>query len=565
MNAPGSFGEVQSIRRPKSVPLVVLAIFLLETLIIGGILMLRNYEHKTEQALRDMYQLKTQIARLHNLEWRAIAAERIGPEIERGIRETEEAMASTLTRLFLFGEEDKSLLKMLSLYKVYDMTREGEFTLIKEGKFERARRIDIEQKDPAFMALRANLDQTIAHHTRRADRVSKLVDAFTFILFLFSGFFIAILIIKAKKILEKYNLINLEHRLRKEAEADQARLFEAIESSTDAVLIASKEGRIEYANGAFEKMTGYSREEVLGEHLDILGTNGGCQEPYSRILARLGPDLHWSGRLSNKKKNGEPFSSEDTIAAVSNSPETGYVLIKRDLTEKLKLESIAEAVNTMNNIGYVFSGIRHEIGNPINSIKANLGIIKMKLEKGDFDIAENIGRSQSELSRIEYLLRALKNFNMYESPEPREIEIKSFMDGFSKLMSEDFGRKGIRLLREYEEGCRYMRADPRALQQVLLNIAANAADSVEETEKPQILLTVGADSDMVRISIKDNGKGMSEEQKRELFKPFYTTKPHGTGLGLVLSKKMLSGMRGYMHIESAPGQGTRVDIFIPKK
>jgi len=566
MKAPGSAREVLLKGKPKSVRFAILAIILLEALIVSGIFMLHTYEDKTEQALRDMYQLKTQTSRLNSIKWQAIAGRKIEPGVNEGIKETEENMALIITRLFLFGEDDNRLLKMLSFYTVYEMARDGEFMLIRRGEFEDAKRMDREQTDPAFATLRTNINENIAIYTRRANRVGTLVDFFTSLLFILSGFFIAVLIIKTQKTAEKYKLIKLEHKLRKEARADQARLFEAIESSTDAVLIATKEGRIEYVNTAFEGMTGYSKGEVLGRDLDILGTNGGKYEPYSEILAHLGPDQHWTGRLANRRKSGEPFQSEDTIAAVGSSPESGFVVIKRDLTEKLRLESIAEAVNTMNNIGYVFSGIRHEIGNPINSIKANLELMKKKLEAGNNNIIENLSRSQSELARIEYLLLALKNFNMYEALHPSEIEVRPFVTNFSKLMTEDFGRKGIRLTVELEEAAGSVRADPRALQQVLLNIVTNAADALEGVKEPRIALAVtAADPDMVRIRVADNGQGLSDEQKKEIFKPFYTTKPHGTGLGLVLSKKMVSKMGGYLKIDGSPGQGTNVDIFLPKK
>jgi PAS domain S-box-containing protein len=576
MNAPGSL-RYSLQRKPKSIRIAIFLIAIIELMILGGLSTLHKYEDRSEQALREMQQLKIQTSRIHALEWRAIAVKNIEPGVEQDIRNAEEVMASVLTSLFLTSERDDNLHKMLSLYKVYEMARDGEFMLIRSGRFEDARRMDIEQTDPSFSLLRANVDENISTYTRKADRIAELVDVLTAFLFVLSGVFIALLLIKSQKTAEKYNLMKLERKLRKEAETDQARLVEAIESSTDAVLIATKDGLIEYANTAFEGMTGYSRAEVMGCPLNMLGANG-PEGAYSQIFNGLGPRRHWTGRLANKRKNGEVFQSEDTIAAVGMSPESGYVVIKRDLTEKLKLEALAEAVNTMNNIGYVFSGIRHEIGNPINTIKANLVLIKKKLDAGNLDITEHIGRSQGELARIEYLLRALKNFNMFETPEAQQMEIRPLMDNLAKLMFEDLSRKGIRLIREYEDGADSVWADPRALQQVLLNIATNAADAVAGVEDPRISFIVSAsanssgnlsgnsaDSDYIRIRVADNGKGMGAEQKKELFKPFYTSKAHGTGLGLVLSKKMVTKMGGYLNIESAPGQGTDVDIFLPKK
>src|SRR3970282_1845245 len=117
--------------------------------------------------------------------------------------------------------------------------------------------------------------------------------------------------------------------------------------------------------------------------------------------------------IVSKKKDGAPYHEDCTISPVRDytGKITNYVSIRRDVTDKLRFESIAEAVNTMNSIGYVFSGIRHEIGNPLNSIKMTLNVLKKNLDKyGKDHILEYIDRALSESARIEYLLKSLKNF-----------------------------------------------------------------------------------------------------------------------------------------------------------
>jgi hypothetical protein len=102
-----------------------------------------------------------------------------------------------------------------------------------------------------------------------------------------------------------------------------------------------------------------------------------------------------------------------------------------DITEKMRLSSIAEAVNTMNNFGYIFSGIRHELGNPINSIKTSLTVCKKNLQTYPRDYQEFIDRSLSDLACVEALLKDLKNFSsMHENPECRRLYL-SFMDNFA--------------------------------------------------------------------------------------------------------------------------------------
>ncbi|HEY6010103.1 MAG TPA: ATP-binding protein, partial [Nitrospirota bacterium] len=106
--------------------------------------------------------------------------------------------------------------------------------------------------------------------------------------------------------------------------------------------------------------------------------------------------------------------------------------------------------------------------------------------------------------------------------------------------------------------------DPRVLQQALINIVTNAADAVTGRDEPAISLTVKRELGSKHIIVSDNGVGMTDQQKKDLFKPFYTSKQNGTGLGLVIVKKMLARMNCDISITSVLGKGTVADISIPE-
>jgi len=353
----------------------------------------------------------------------------------------------------------------------------------------------------------------------------------------------------------------------KRSEEERIRLVAAVECAPDAVAITDTDWLVRYVNPAFKHVTGYSKEEIIGHRLRILRRDKQDEKSYNEIQNILTQGKNWSGRLTNRKKDGTSYQEEVTFSSVKDSSGTirNYVAIKRDITEKLRLESIAEAVNTMNNIGYVFSGIRHEIGNPINSIKMTLGVLKRNFDKyNKADIMEYIERALSESSRVEYLLKTLRNFNMYETPALQNIDLRPFFDKFSSLVKGDLSlKKGIDFRISVEQGAEFSYADPRALQQILLNICNNAADALEGRPGPRIEIGVTKVSDMILIRVKDNGAGISREEDANLFKPFYTTKVHGTGLGLVIVKKMLAKMNGIIEIQGEKNVGTTVDIMIP--
>jgi PAS domain S-box-containing protein len=351
------------------------------------------------------------------------------------------------------------------------------------------------------------------------------------------------------------------------AEAERARLAAAVEATVDAIVITDARGAIEYVNSAFERTTGYARDEVMRRDIHILDSGKHDQEFFQELRENLARNGVWRGRLIHKKKDGSLYFADCTCSAVrgASGEIMNYVSIKRDVTERLKLESIAESVNTMENIGYIFSGVRHEIGNPINTAKMILSVLRHKLEQSSPEtIRDYIDRTLGEIGRVEYHLKTLKNFNLYETLELTNLNMAVFMDRFMSLVSHDLEQKGISIKTMVQPVAEWAYTDPRALQQALLNIVTNAADALEGRRDPTIAIEVSKRDEQILIQIHDNGSGIPEEEQKTLFRPFVTSKKHGTGLGLVLVKRMLTKMNGGIAITSHPGVGTTVDILIPE-
>lgn len=242
---------------------------------------------------------------------------------------------------------------------------------------------------------------------------------------------------------------------------------------------------------------------------------------------------------------------------------TCFILL-RDITEKMRLMSIAEAVNTMDNIGYTFSGIRHEIGNPINSIKMTMSVLRRNLDRFPSNVVhEYIDRTISEIGRVEYLLKSLKNFSMFETPEIKPLDLVVFLEKFIALVKTGLDKDAISLQLDLPAVPVWVAADARALQQALLNLFANATVALDGRPDPQVAISVQKRSKYVTVKVRDNGCGISSEDQQHLFKPFYTTKASGTGLGLVITRKLLAQMGCSIELFSNENVGTTVSIFVP--
>lgn len=259
-----------------------------------------------------------------------------------------------------------------------------------------------------------------------------------------------------------------------------------------------------------------------------------------------------------------PFGNRFLGCTVYRISEAYLWIYVTDITEKMRLDSIAEAVNTMNNLGYIFSGIRHELGNPINSIKTTMTVCRNNIQAYSKDtILEYINRALADITRVEGLLKDLKNFSMYENPDSRNVHIPSYLDNLLSMVAPDFNSSSIKIRTSLRPEADVGYFDPRALQHVILNILTNASDALKGRDNPEIAISTYKIGDRIIITVRDNGCGIPDEQKQHLFKPFTTTKTQGTGLGLVIVQKMLSKMDGTVNIGSTQNVETIVTLNIP--
>ncbi|QUV84503.1 PAS domain S-box protein [Chloracidobacterium aggregatum] len=351
---------------------------------------------------------------------------------------------------------------------------------------------------------------------------------------------------------------------RRQADSAMRRLTAAIEQIAEAVVMLDGSGYVQYVNPAFEKTTGLVRESAYGCQFFELPVGPVQASLRDEIFRALQSGREWHGIYTARRKDGTTYQEEASVSPVWD--EAGrlqnIVAVCRDVTEQLRYESIAEAVNVMETTGYIFSGIRHEMGNPINSVKTALTVLKQMENPSRATIAKYLDRSLAEISRVEYLLKTLRSFSLYETPVLEPLPVAPFLERFCSLIEEDFAKRGIRLEYRFEKDAGTVRADQRALHQALLNLVTNAADALEGCDDPTITLRVFRREHLVSIVIADNGVGLTPQQLDQLFKPFYTSKPHGTGLGLVITRKLITKMNGTVELRPGPTGGCEAIVTL---
>lgn len=349
---------------------------------------------------------------------------------------------------------------------------------------------------------------------------------------------------------------------------DWPMLVTAMEQFPDAVIIMDDNHRIRYANPAFEALFGYSNTEIAGKNPILLIPVKRSPELDALIGHALNTKEARAENLVCRKKDLSLFDVKFRVWPVFD--DLGRVLniiaVITDVTGKKRMKSITEASTLTENLGSIFSGIRHEIGNPLNSIKMALTVLNNNLgHYPESTIQEFINRSLFEVERMEYLLKQFKSFSLFETPALERIRIDIFLREFIEGMREKESCQGISVHSPPTSPPEEIwgLTNPQALAQVLSTLTDNAIDALESTDQPAIRFRLSRKAGLVRLEVSDNGSGMTEEQQKNLFTPFTTTKKNGMGLGLVMVKKMLAKMDATIKIQSRPNAGTCVTLYLP--
>lgn len=352
------------------------------------------------------------------------------------------------------------------------------------------------------------------------------------------------------------------------AEEKTKLMVEAVEQMEEGVMIYDTSDQMIYANPALERITGFSREELMGRNnavpQQMLTKEFG--EFWRRVWERVAADGVWHGSKSSMRKDGTTYEQELVASVVKNQRDEpiSYLVVVRDVTETRRLQSIAEVATTMNNIGFIFSGVRHELGNPVNAIKMTTSILRQGYEGlDDATRLEYIDRVVTDVGRLEGLLKVLHSFSMFENLSLEGVELAGFFRDLMPTIEPDFQRASIAISYDLPAGGCWVLADRRALYQVVVNLMTNAFAALEGCSHPAIAIRVLPGGERHRLVIEDNGRGMTDEVRRNAFKPFYTTKTGGTGLGMVICQKLVMAMDGQIDVESRAGQGTSIALVLP--
>ncbi len=337
-----------------------------------------------------------------------------------------------------------------------------------------------------------------------------------------------------------------------------------VEQMADAVaILVARDGHVvfRYVNPAFTRTFGYREDEVVGRPVAILSRSSPADP-----LLRLDFDTENAHRGESKlvTRDGNEVLAQVHLQQVDFDGEMAGLLVLRDVTEYRRLEHIAGAAAVADSVGYVFAGLRHELGNPMNSIKTTLYL----LTAPDVDLTPEerldfLRRCSGEVGRMEQLLEQMRTFNSNEHPHVEPIELTPFLERFIRLARPTCEAKQVELSLLPSPSV-WVLADVRLLQQILSLLMSNAIEALRADGPRRITLDVRAFARRCVLRLSDSGVGMTEEQLEVAQRPFMSTKPKGTGLGLPLARRYAALTKCHLTLESRVGEGTRCSLDLER-
>ncbi|MCG5240668.1 response regulator [Azospirillum doebereinerae] len=364
--------------------------------------------------------------------------------------------------------------------------------------------------------------------------------------------------------------------LEREAKAGEARLQAIFDTVVDGIITIDERGTIQRWSPSAARMFGYSSEETVGKNVSLLmpEPHRTGHDGYLRHFRETGEaKIIGIGRETvGRRKNGEEFPLELSISQVLLGNERLFTGIVRDVTERKRVQvALEEAVRGADAASRTKSAflanVSHEVRTPLNAI-IGMAHILMRAEMGRAQ-RDQAGKILNAGRSLLSIINDILDFSKVEAGqltiEAIELDLERVLQDMSDMVGEKAAAKGLELVLDIGADVPLrLIGDPLRLGQILLNYVNNAIKFTESGEIKVIVRCDGPATDRVRLrfSVSDTGIGLSQEARTRLFQPFQqadvstTRRFGGTGLGLVISKRLAELMGGAVGVDSEPGQGS---------
>jgi two-component system, sporulation sensor kinase E len=356
-------------------------------------------------------------------------------------------------------------------------------------------------------------------------------------------------------------------------------VFNAIQ---EGIIVTDSKGRITYLNDAAGELFGLRASDAIGKRLDerVRGLDWESLTQSSGPVSRDMEIFYPANRFINfyivplmieHRETGEKIDKKATTRAGSESlpdgqnEQVGHAIILRDITESRRSAQQIIESERLNALTLLAAGVAHEIGNPLNSLHIHLQLMERQAHKLDRaareELQESIDIARSEVNRLDSIVTQFLRAIRPSKPELHPENVNTIVEETLRFFTPEIQDRDIVVEQELRSDLPLLQIDRDQMKQAFYNVIKNSLQAMKRSGTLRI--HTDRDDTHVLISFIDTGSGVSAENLGRVFEPYFTTKPSGTGLGLLIVRRIVREHGGELSIESSEGQGLTLTIRLP--
>jgi two-component system, sporulation sensor kinase E len=359
----------------------------------------------------------------------------------------------------------------------------------------------------------------------------------------------------------------------------------------EGIIVTDSTGRVSYLNDAACKLFGLGAADAIGKRLDerVRGLDWGSLTqsggPLSRDMEIFYPEnrvinfyivplmIEHREAVAGVADSGRPRSgavvkddrrgTTPTIPAIAG--QVGHVMILRDITESRRTVQQTIESERLNALTLLAAGVAHEIGNPLNSLHIHLQLMERKAQELDHkskaELEQSIDVARSEVRRLDSIVTQFLRAIRPSRPRLHPENVNTIVEEAVRFFTPEIQDRDIVVEQELRADLPLLQLDSEQMKQAFYNVIKNSLEAMRR--QGTLRIRTDLDDTHVIVSFVDTGGGMSAENLSRVFEPYFTTKPSGTGLGLLIVRRIVREHGGELSIESGPGEGLTLTIRLP--
>ncbi len=338
-------------------------------------------------------------------------------------------------------------------------------------------------------------------------------------------------------------------------------VFEALQ---EGVLILDPDGHITFVNHSASRIFGINPGKSIGQSLakTVRGLDWKKLADPGRIISRDMEILYPEQRFINfylSPMRGEVENDDHLL---------GYVLLVRDITRSRKQAEENVESEKLNALTLLAAGVAHEIGNPLNSLDIHLQLLERKLKQlpddGQQQLTHHLHIAQGEIRRLDTILKQFLQAIRPTQPERDAVQLHDLLRDTLSLLAPELEQRHVKITLDLADSPPLLQLDGSQIKQALYNLLKNAFQALPASGGQIDILSKVTDYEMT-LTIRDHGTGIAPEVMGSIFEPYNSTKKSGTGLGLLIVRRIIREHGGEIELDSKTGEGTTVTISLPRQ